>query len=247
MEFQGRLAIVTGAARGIGRCIALELARQGCDIAFNYAHSSAQATELLEQITAMGRRAEVFQANAADHQTVENMVRQVRERFGRIDYLVNNAGVIRDKLLLRMTEADWDEVIDTNLKGTFNFCRVVIPVMIRARFGSILNISSVSGLVGMVGQANYSASKAGMIGLTKAIAKEVAGREVTVNALALGLIETEMTRTLAEEYKTAMLQAIPLHRFGTPEEVSRIAAFLLSDAARYITGAVIQVDGGLAI
>ena len=247
MEFQGRVAIVTGAARGIGRCIALELARQGCDIAFNYAHSRAQATELLAQIAGMGRKADAFQVDVVGHQAVETMVRQVKERFGRIDYLVNNAGVIRDKLLLRMSEADWDEVIDTNLKGAFNFCRAVMPVMVRARFGSILNISSVSGVVGMVGQANYSASKAGLIGLTKAIAKEIAGRDVTANALALGLIETEMTRPLAEEYKTAMLQAIPMRRFGTPEEVSRIAAFLLSDAARYITGAVIQVDGGLAM
>jgi 3-oxoacyl-[acyl-carrier protein] reductase len=175
------------------------------------------------------------------------MVTSVRKEFGRIDCLVNNAGIIRDKLLLAMSEKDWDDVIATNLKGVFNFSKTVVGAMIRARFGGILNITSVSGLVGMPGQTNYAASKAGIIGFTKALAKEVASRSITVNALALGLISTEMTDSLPQEYKTKMLQAIPLGRFGSPEEIGRIAAFLLSDAARYITGQVIQVDGGLAI
>jgi 3-oxoacyl-[acyl-carrier protein] reductase len=188
-----------------------------------------------------------IQADVADYKAVEAMVRQVKEDFGRIDYLVNNAGIIRDKLILRMAESDWDEVLNTNLKGAFNFSKAVSALMVKARFGSILNVTSISGVVGMAGQANYSASKAGMIGLTKALAKELASRNITVNALALGLIGTDMTQSLSEEYKSTMLEAIPLKRFGTPEEVGKIAAFLLSEDARYITGHVIQVDGGLAI
>lgn len=247
MTFEGRSAIVTGAARGIGRAVALELARAGCNVAFNYSHSAAQAQELAAEITSLGRRAYCAQADAASFSAVEAMVRQVKDEFGRIDYLVNNAGVTRDKLLLRMTEADWDEVLDVNLKGAFNFSRSTAAVMVRARFGCILSISSVSGTVGMPGQANYSASKAGLIGLTKTMAKELASRNITVNALALGLIETDMTRVLPDEYKTRMLDAIPLKRFGTVDEVARVAVFLLSDEARYITGQVVQLDGGLAI
>jgi len=243
----GKAAIITGGARGIGRAICLELARQGCAVAFNYARSEDAAALLLVELGALGVKAQAFKVDVADYRGVESMVAAVKEEFGRIDFLVNNAGITRDKLLLAMGEQDWDEVMATNLKGIFNFSKLVIHPMIRARAGAILNITSVSGLAGMPGQTNYSASKAGIIGFTKALAKEVAGRNITVNALALGFIATAMTATLEEEHKAKMLEAIPARRFGTPEEIGRIAAFLLSDAACYITGQVIQIDGGLAM
>jgi len=246
--FTGRVAIVTGATRGIGRAIALEVGRRGANVAFNFAKSVEAAEGLKAELEGLGSRGLSFQCDVGNTESAAEMVKQVKEELGRIDYLVNNAGITRDNLILRMKEADWDEVIDTNLKGAWNFAKAALRVMLRQEGGgSVLNISSISGEVGMAGQSNYSASKAGMIGLTKALAKEVASRKVTVNALALGLVSTEMAGALDESYREKILAQIPLGRFAEAEEIARIACFLLSDDARYITGQVIQVDGGLAM
>lgn len=247
-QFDGKSAIVTGATRGIGRAIALELATRGANVAFNYARSADEAEKLKAEIEALGVKVFAAQCDVANTEASAEFVKSATAEFGAIDFLINNAGITRDTLILRMKEDDWDSVIDTNLKGAWNFSKAVLrPMMKNAEGGAILNISSISGVVGMLGQSNYSASKAGMIGLTKSLAKEVASRKITVNALALGLIETEMAQEMNHEYREKILAQIPLGRLGNVQEVAQIACFLLSDAARYITGQVIQPDGGLAM
>ena len=247
-QFEGRSAIVTGGTRGIGKAIVLELARRGANVAFNYSKSADEAETLRAEVEKLGVKAIAAQCDVASTEAAAEFVGQVKEAFGTIDLLVNNAGITRDQLILRMKEDDWDAVIDTNLKGAWNFCKAAVrPMMRNENGGSILNITSISGVVGMLGQSNYSASKAGMIGLTKSLAKEIASRKITVNALALGLIETDMVSEMKDEYREKILASIPLGRLGNVDEVAQIACFLLSPAAAYITGEVLQADGGVAI
>ena len=247
-QFEAKSAIVTGGTRGIGKAIVLELAKRGANVAFNYAKSADEAEKLKAEIEALGVKAMAAQCDVANTESSAEFVKQVTAEFGTVDFLINNAGITRDTLILRMKEDDWDSVMDTNLKGAFNFSKAVLrPMMKNANGGSILNIASISGVVGMLGQTNYSASKAGMIGFTKALAKEIASRKITVNALALGLIETEMASGMNDEYREKILSQIPLGRLGNVQEVAEIACFLLSDSAKYITGQVIQPDGGLAM
>ncbi len=242
MLFEGKVAIVTGGSRGIGRAIVQALAGEGANVAFTYAQNKAQADEVANGNTVIG-----FQADVTNFAQAKDLVKQVKERFGRIDILVNNAGITRDKLIAMMSEKDWDDVIDTNLKGIFNITKPVVSAMLRQRSGTILNITSISGIVGMAGQTNYSSSKAGMIGFTKALAKELAKANITVNALALGFVETDMTSVLNEQYRAKALEQIPLGRFGKAEEMAQVALFMLSPKASYMTGQVLQLDGGLAM
>ncbi|WP_160720040.1 3-oxoacyl-[acyl-carrier-protein] reductase [Bacillus sp. USDA818B3_A] len=247
MILEGKTALVTGASRGIGREIALELARQGANVAVNFAGSEAKANEVVDEIKALGRDAFTVKCNVADSEEVAEMVKATVDRFGRLDILVNNAGITRDNLLMRMKEEEWDDVINTNLKGVFLCTKAVTRQMMKQRVGRIINIASVVGVSGNPGQVNYVAAKAGVIGMTKTTAKELASRNITVNAIAPGFITTDMTDKLSEDVKGEMLKQIPLARLGEPKDIAKITAFIASDDASYITGQTLHVNGGMVM
>lgn len=244
---EGKVALVTGAGRGIGREIALTLAEYGADVIVNYHGSREKAQEVVKQIEQMGRKAVAVQCSVADYEACGKMITDMLEAFGHIDILVNNAGITKDNLVIKMSEEDFDAVLDTNLKGTFNTIKHMYRPFLKQRAGRIINLSSVSGVLGNAGQANYAASKAGVIGLTKSVARELAARDITVNAVAPGYIDTDMTQAMTETAREATLAQIPLKRVGTPRDIAETVAFLASDRASYITGQVISVDGGMAI
>jgi 3-oxoacyl-[acyl-carrier protein] reductase len=242
---EGKTAIITGAARGIGKALALRFAAEGANIAFTdlVIDENGQATE--QEIAALGVKVKAYASNAADYEQTQAVVKQIAEDFGSIDILVNNAGITKDGLMMRMTEAQWDAVINVNLKSAFNFIKASLPVMMKQRSGSIINMASVVGVHGNAGQANYASSKAGLIALAKSIAQEVGSRGIRANAIAPGFIETAMTAALSEDVRKEWMKAIPLRRGGKPEDIADVATFLASDMSSYVSGQVIQVDGGM--
>lgn len=242
-----KCAIVTGASRGIGRAIAKKLASLGANIVLNYRSNDKEALKVKEELLSYGVDVFLYKCDISDFNAVEEMIKASKEKFGKVDIMINNAGITKDTLLLRMKEEDFDKVIDVNLKGVFNCLKAVTPVMIRQKFGKIVNLSSVVGLVGNAGQVNYAASKAGVIGMTKSLAKEIGSRGITVNAVAPGFIETDMTDVLGDKFKEEAKKNIPLKRLGKAEDVAEVVAFLASDSANYITGQVIHVDGGMVM
>ncbi len=244
---EGKVALVTGGARGIGRSITLELARNGADVAFTYKRSAQLAESLAAEVRSMGRKVLPLEADATSMNSAVEVIGKVVAEFKRLDILVNNAGITKDSLLLRMSEEDWDSVIQTNLKSVFNYTKAAARTMMGQRYGKIINMSSVVGLIGNAGQSNYAASKSGIIGFTKSIAKELASRNILVNAVAPGYIDTDMTAALTEEQRKAVTDAIPLKRVAKPDDVAKVVLFLASPDADYITGQVIAVDGGMSV
>lgn len=247
MSLKSKVALVTGGSRGIGREIALELAKTGVDIAITYVNNLEKASIVIEEIISYGVRAIAIQANVSIEEDVTNMIKIIEKELGSVDILVNNAGVTKDNLLIRMKEDEWDEVMNVNLKGTFLCTKAVSRSMMKKRYGKIINITSVVGIMGNAGQGNYSASKAGVIGFTKSMAKELASRGIRVNAIAPGFIETDMTESLNDEIKETMINAIPLNSFGSPKDIANAVIFLVSENSDYITGQVISVDGGMVM
>jgi 3-oxoacyl-[acyl-carrier protein] reductase len=247
MNLEGKAALVTGASRGIGREIALELASLGANVAVNFAGNEAKANEVVDEIKALGRDAFAVKCNVSNSVEVSAMVKETIDRFGSLDILVNNAGITRDNLLMRMKDDEWDDVININLKGVFLCTKAVTRQMMKQRNGRIINIASIVGVSGNPGQANYVAAKAGVIGLTKTTAKELATRNITVNAIAPGFISTDMTDKLTEEVKTEMLKQIPLARFGEPKDIAKVVAFLASSDSAYMTGQTLHIDGGMVM
>lgn len=242
-----KCAIVTGASRGIGRAIAKKLASLGANIVLNYRSNDEEALKVKEELLSYGVDVFLYKCDISDFNAVEEMIKASKEKFGKVDIMINNAGITKDTLLLRMKEEDFDKVIEVNLKGVFNCLKAITPVMVRQKFGKIVNISSVVGLVGNAGQVNYAASKAGVIGMTKSLAKEVGSRGITVNAVAPGFIDTDMTEVLGEKFKEEAKKSIPLKRLGKPEDVAGAVAYLVGNEASYITGQVLNVDGGMVM
>ena len=244
---KGKCAVITGASRGIGKCIATKFAKEGANVVINYRNNEEEALKVKQELEDLGSQVLVVKADVSELEQAENLIKEAKKEFERVDILVNNAGITKDNLIIRMKEEDFDSVIKTNLKGAFNCLKAVTPIMLKQKYGKIVNVASVVGVVGNPGQVNYCASKAGLIGMTKSLAKEIGSRNITVNAIAPGFIDTDMTKILSDDQKKKILSQIPLNKFGNVEDIANVALFLGSENSNYITGQVIHVDGGMAM
>ena len=244
---QGKCAVITGASRGIGKAIAIKFAKEGANVVLNYRNSEKEALELKTELDKLGSNTLIIKADVSKFDEAEHLIKEAKNAFGRVDILVNNAGITKDTLIMRMKEEDFDDVIDINLKGSFNCLRAISPIMVKQKEGKIINMSSVVGVVGNAGQVNYSASKAGLIGMTKSLAKEIGSKNINVNAIAPGFIDTDMTKVLSDEQKKNIISGVPLKRLGQVEDIANLAVFLASEKSNYITGQVIHVVGGMAM
>ena len=244
---KGKCAVITGASRGIGKCIATKFAKEGANVVINYRNNEEEALKVKQELEDLGSQVLVVKADVSELEQAEKLIKEAKKEFGKVDILVNNAGITKDNIIIRMKEEDFDSVIKTNLKGAFNCLKSVTPIMLKQKYGKIVNMSSVVGVVGNPGQVNYCASKAGLIGMTKSLAKEIGSRNITVNAIAPGFIDTDMTKILSDDQKKKILSQIPLNKFGNVEDIANVALFLASENSNYITGQVIHVDGGMAM